>query len=106
MKRLLLLICSLFAFSIGYAEPGNVNEAWVVTLNTTTFTALPQARKIWAFNPDVSPILISSSTASPAAKRFTLKAKTYAPWPLESASNWYALSGGTGTLVLELLLVK
>lgn len=108
MRKILALVpmTLLIASSLVFAEPSTIPEAYVVTLNTTTFTALAIGRKIYAYNPGAYDIKIASASSSVAAARWTVKAATYIPYPIEVNAIMYALATDTNSVSLQLLIAK
>jgi hypothetical protein len=106
MKVFIVAILSLMFSSVVFAEPSPYGEAYVVTLNTTTFTVLPVGRTRNLYNPGAYDIKIASASTSATSARFTVKAATYLPCPVLINNNLYAIATDSNSVSLEVLVAK
>ncbi len=110
MKRVLGIIC-LMCLAAGVYAGGpfapSVITMHTLNISTSAAEALPvQGGVYYFYNPDIFPVQISTSATSLAPNRFTLKAASYAAWPIEANSQLYAIGIGTGSVKLEAIIAR
>jgi hypothetical protein len=108
MKKLLCLIPLLcICTSAQCSDPSSIVGMYVITTNTTTFTAVgTPGRYAYLYNPGTKDIKIASATTSSSTAQYTVKAATYFPYPIAFNGQLYAIATDTNGVTLESLIVR
>lgn len=108
MKKILIAVSLALLSGIACAgEPSSIAGAYVVTTNTTTFVSVGTAgRHAYLYNPGSYEINIATASTSVAANRFSIKAATVFPCPIDYNGQLYAIATDTNSVTLDVFIVR
>lgn len=108
MKKILIAMSLAVLSSIVYAgDPSSIAGAYVVTTNTTTFVSVGTGgRHAYLYNPGSYEINIATATTSAAANRFSIKAASIFPMPIDYNGQLYAIATDTNSVTLDVFIVR